>query len=153
MSEPARRRRAGARAAGGPAHVAGPSARARAAGARAAGARAEAARPRGELGGELAGELSDELSDETPDQWAPDDGRGRSARRERSVARSDRPMGQSSPWVPALMVTFFVLGLLWLVVYYLAGTQVPGMSALGNWNLLVGIGAIAVGFVVSTQWR
>ena len=64
-----------------------------------------------------------------------------------------RPVGQSSPWVPALMVTCFLLGLAWLVVYYLAGTQVPGMSALGNWNLLIGIGAIAAGFVVSTQWR
>lgn len=62
-------------------------------------------------------------------------------------------MGQSSPWVPGLMVACFVLGLLWLVVYYLAGTRVPVMSDLGNWNLLVGIGAIAVGFVVSTQWR
>lgn len=76
----------------------------------------------------------------------------RDLRRERA-ARTERPLGQSSPWVPALMVTFFLLGLLWLVVYYLAGNQVPGMSALGNWNLLVGIGAIAAGFVVSTQWR
>ncbi len=73
-------------------------------------------------------------------------------RRQRDVAAA-RPPGQSSPWVPALMVTCFVLGLVWLVVYYLAGTQVPGMSTLGTWNLLVGIGVIAIGFVVSTQWR
>ncbi len=72
--------------------------------------------------------------------------------RQRDIAAA-RPPGQSPPWVPALMVACFVLGLVWLVVYYLAGTQVPGMSALGNWNLLVGIGVIALGFVVSTQWR
>ena len=51
------------------------------------------------------------------------------------------------------MVAFFLLGLAWLVVFYLAGTTVPGMSGLGSWNLLIGIGLIAVGFVVSTQWR
>lgn len=60
---------------------------------------------------------------------------------------------QSPPWVPALMVAMFVLGLAWLVVFYLAGTSVPGMSGLGSWNLLVGIGFIAVGFGVATQWR
>ncbi|MGL4650545.1 MAG: cell division protein CrgA [Caldilineaceae bacterium] len=27
------------------------------------------------------------------------------------------------------------------------------MSALGNWNLLVGFAFIAAGFVVSTKWR
>lgn len=84
-------------------------------------------------------------------------GEAATTRSERRARRKDvvaaRPPGQSPPWVPALMVTLFVLGLVWLVVYYLAGTQVPGMSALGNWNLLVGIGVIAVGFVVSTQWR
>jgi len=26
------------------------------------------------------------------------------------------------------------------------------MDGLGNWNLLIGMGLIAVGFVVSTQW-
>lgn len=76
-------------------------------------------------------------------------------RRRGAAARgaSDRPPGMSPPWVPALMVTCFLLGLVWLVVYYLAGQRVPGMSAIGNWNLLVGIGMIALGFVVSTQWR
>lgn len=52
-----------------------------------------------------------------------------------------------------MMVTCFLLGLIWLVVYYLAGQQVPGMSALGSWNLLIGIGLISLGFIVSTQWR
>lgn len=60
---------------------------------------------------------------------------------------------QSPPWVPALMVTMFVLGLIWLVVYYLVGTTAPVMSTLGAWNLLVGIGFIGIGFGVATQWR
>jgi len=45
-----------------------------------------------------------------------------------------------------------VLGLAWLVVFYVAGQDIPVMDKLGNWNLLIGMGLIAVGFVVSTQW-
>lgn len=130
MSDPARRRRSGARALGGKTPVDVPA--------------NESASD--DVGGETAGELSAEaVADSRPSR--------RDLRRERAAAKGDRPLGQSSPWVPALMVAFFVLGLLWLVVYYLAGTQVPVMSDFGNWNLLIGIGAIAVGFVVSTRWR
>ncbi|HEY6739171.1 MAG TPA: cell division protein CrgA [Actinopolymorphaceae bacterium] len=56
-------------------------------------------------------------------------------------------------WVAPVMVACFVIGLLWMVVFYLAGADIPGMSALGNWNLLIGMGLIAVGFIVSTQWQ
>jgi len=52
-----------------------------------------------------------------------------------------------------MMVAFFLIGLIWIVVFYLAGNDVPGMSALGNWNLLVGFGFIGGGFVLATQWR
>jgi len=55
--------------------------------------------------------------------------------------------------VAPLMVTLFVLGLLWIVVFYIAGQDIPLMSDLGNLNLAVGFGFIAAGFVVSTQWR
>ncbi len=55
--------------------------------------------------------------------------------------------------MPALMVAMFLIGLAWLVVFYLAGTTLPLMSHLGSWNLLIGIAFIAVGFGVATQWR
>lgn len=60
---------------------------------------------------------------------------------------------QSPPWVPVVMVTLFLLGLAWLVVYYLVGSTAPVMSELGAWNLIIGIGFIGVGFGISTQWR
>jgi len=66
--------------------------------------------------------------------------------------RSPQKIG-SPPWVAPLMVTLFVLGLLWIVVFYIAGQDIPLMSDLGNLNLAVGFGFIAAGFVVSTQWR
>jgi uncharacterized membrane protein len=59
----------------------------------------------------------------------------------------------SRPWVAPLMVTLFLVGLLWIVVYYVTRGDIPGMRALGDWNLLVGFAMIAVGFAVSTQWR
>lgn len=55
-------------------------------------------------------------------------------------------------WVAPVMVACFIVGLLWVVLFYVAGDQVPGLSALGNWNILIGMGLIACGFVVSTQW-
>ncbi|REF36508.1 uncharacterized protein UPF0233 [Thermasporomyces composti] len=56
-------------------------------------------------------------------------------------------------WVAPVMLTCFIVGLLWLVVFYLAGSEIPLMRDLNNWNILVGMGLIAIGFVVSTQWR
>lgn len=59
----------------------------------------------------------------------------------------------SPPWVAPLMVTLFLLGILWLTVFYLTGGQVWGMRELGNWNLLVGFAFLLAGFATSTQWR
>jgi hypothetical protein len=64
------------------------------------------------------------------------------------------PMKIASPtWLAPAMVAFFVVGLLWIVVYYIAGNDVPGMSILGWWNVVVGFVLIGVGFVLATRWR
>lgn len=59
----------------------------------------------------------------------------------------------SRAWVAPLMVALFVIGLLWIVTFYISQGDLPGMRTLGNWNLLVGFGFITGGFVLSTQWR
>ena len=57
-------------------------------------------------------------------------------------------------WLAPLMVAMFVIGLLWIVIFYLAGTSVPVMKSLNNMeNVLVGFGFIGVGFFLSTRWR
>lgn len=56
-------------------------------------------------------------------------------------------------WVAPVMLACFLLGLAWVVLFYIAGDQIPGVSALGNWNVLIGMGLIASGFVISTQWH
>lgn len=59
----------------------------------------------------------------------------------------------SGGWVPITGSVLLVLGLLWIVVYYVAGTSLPLMGTLGNWNLMVGMGAIVAGFLVFTRWK
>ncbi len=63
-----------------------------------------------------------------------------------------KPRTTSRVWVAPLMLACWLIGLAWLVVFYVAGQDIPMMDDLGNWNLLIGMGLIAVGFVVSTQW-
>lgn len=54
-------------------------------------------------------------------------------------------------WAP-VMVTLMILGLLWLVVYYLTGYSYP-VQAWGNWNLAAGFGLLLAGFLMTTNWR
>lgn len=58
----------------------------------------------------------------------------------------------SPRWLVPVMLACFLLGLLWIVVYYLVPT-LPIMSDLGSWNMLIGFGLIMVGFGLSTRWR
>jgi uncharacterized membrane protein (DUF485 family) len=55
-------------------------------------------------------------------------------------------------WVAPLMLAMFLIGLAWIVVFYVTTADMP-IKALGNWNIVVGFGFIAAGFVVSTQWK
>jgi len=58
----------------------------------------------------------------------------------------------SPPWVAPLMLGLFLVGILWLILFYVTNGSIP-VSALGNWNLIVGFAFIIAGFGVSTQWR
>jgi uncharacterized membrane protein (DUF485 family) len=58
----------------------------------------------------------------------------------------------SRSWVAPLMLAFFIVGLAWIVLFYVTQGSLP-VDAFGNWNIVVGFGFIAGGFVVSTQWK
>jgi hypothetical protein len=52
------------------------------------------------------------------------------------------------------MLTLMIVGLLWIVVFYLAGNQVPVMKNLNNLeNILIGFGFIGIGFGLATRWK
>lgn len=59
---------------------------------------------------------------------------------------------QSRGWVAPVMLALFVIGLAWIVVFYVTDGSLP-VEQLENWNIVVGFGFIAAGFGVSTQWK
>lgn len=59
----------------------------------------------------------------------------------------------SGRWVPVTGSVLLVFGLVWIVVYYVAGRDIPFMATLANWNLLIGMGSIVAGFLVFTRWK
>lgn len=59
----------------------------------------------------------------------------------------------SGRWVAPLMVTCFLLGLIYIVVYYIAGVDIAFMNSLGNWNLVIGFALLGAGFAAATQWK
>ncbi len=59
----------------------------------------------------------------------------------------------SPRWLVPTMVFCLVFGLAWIAVFYVTSGTIPLMSALGNWNLLVGFAFIIGGVVLSTRWR
>ncbi len=56
-------------------------------------------------------------------------------------------------WVAPAMLTCWLLGLLWVVVYYVAGDRIPVVEDLGGWNLVGGMALVGLGFVFATQWE
>lgn len=68
---------------------------------------------------------------------------------ERKVARIGSP-----PWLAPTMLACFIIGLLYIVVFYIAGNEVPLMRDLNALaNVAIGFGFIIVGFVLSTKWQ
>ncbi|QDP98529.1 cell division protein CrgA [Microlunatus elymi] len=59
----------------------------------------------------------------------------------------------SRRWVPPTFIAVGLFGVAWLIVYYVAGTAVPFMSALGNWNILIGMAGMAAAFIIATLWK
>jgi hypothetical protein len=58
----------------------------------------------------------------------------------------------SPPWLAPLMLGLFLVGIVWLVLFYVTGGSLP-VQAVTNWNLLIGFGFIVAGFGVATQWK
>ena len=59
---------------------------------------------------------------------------------------------ESPKWLAPTMVTAFLIGLFWIVTFYVTQTQYP-IPNIRNWNMLIGFGFIGAGFVLATRWR
>ena len=58
----------------------------------------------------------------------------------------------SPMWLPVTAVSLIVVGIGWLVVYYLSETLYP-VQAWGYWNLAVGFGAMVAALGLLSKWR
>ena len=56
----------------------------------------------------------------------------------------------SPAWWAPTFVALMILGLLWVVVYYISSGTYP-VPKLGAWNIAVGLGTMMVGFLMMTQ--
>lgn len=68
----------------------------------------------------------------------------------------ERTPGAAAPnpaWFKPIMVGLMLLGLLWVLVYYLSGGLQLPIPGIGAWNLVVGFGIAFVGFLMTTRWR
>ena len=71
------------------------------------------------------------------------------------AAHPDTPLGRGRGVVVG-MLGCFLIGLLWICTYYVFSndlSDVPVMNDLGQYNLVVGIGFMAVGFTYATRWE
>ena len=59
---------------------------------------------------------------------------------------------ESPSWLAPTMVTAFLIGLLWIVTFYVTQTRYP-IPGIGAWNMIVGFSFIGVGFSLATKWR
>lgn len=61
--------------------------------------------------------------------------------------------GPTHPVYVAVMLGLMLVGLLWLVVNYLAGDEVAFFVQLGAWNFLIGFSLIVIGLLMTMRWR
>lgn len=54
-------------------------------------------------------------------------------------------------WVP-VMVGLMVIGLIWIVVFYLSGAKYP-VPGIDYWNLAIGFVLLLAGFAMTTRWK
>lgn len=77
--------------------------------------------------------------------------RAKSSKPERVEQRS----GEEAPnpiWFKPVMFGFMLLGLIWIIIYYVSQGTLP-VPQFGAWNILVGFGIAFIGFLMTTRWR
>ena len=69
--------------------------------------------------------------------------------------RTEKRSGDDAPnpvWFKPIMFGLMLVGLAWIIVFYVSGTTLP-IEQLGDGNILVGFGILFLGFLMTTRWR
>ncbi|MDO4665553.1 MAG: cell division protein CrgA [Actinomycetaceae bacterium] len=61
-------------------------------------------------------------------------------------------MKPSPTWWAPTSVVLMLIGLLYVIVFYLLNGAYP-VPGIGNWNLAIGFGVVAVGFLMLLRWK
>jgi hypothetical protein len=67
--------------------------------------------------------------------------------------RTDKSKAVSGRWVAPTMIALLLIGLTWVVLYYVAASTIGFVSALGAWNIAIGFGFMFAGLMVATRWK
>jgi hypothetical protein len=55
-------------------------------------------------------------------------------------------------WYRVTMFGLMIVGLLWLITWYVTSGALP-ISAAGGWNIIIGFSVAMVGFFMTMRWR
>ena len=61
-------------------------------------------------------------------------------------------VSRTPTWYLALMFGFMVIGLLWMITFYVTETVYP-VPGIGYWNIGIGVGLMMIGLIMTTRWR
>ncbi|MDR2453800.1 MAG: cell division protein CrgA [Bifidobacteriaceae bacterium] len=79
--------------------------------------------------------------------------RSRRKKKQTYIAPPQPKAPKPSPaWWAPVMVSVMLLGLVWVVVYYLSSGAWP-IGPAGAWNLAIGFGLMLGGFGMTAGWR
>ncbi|WP_288784252.1 cell division protein CrgA [uncultured Microbacterium sp.] len=71
---------------------------------------------------------------------------------EQLIGRNEGEATPNPVWFKPIMLGLMILGLLWVIVFYLSGQALP-IPGIGGWNLVIGFGIAFIGFLMTTRWR
>jgi hypothetical protein len=74
------------------------------------------------------------------------------ARADRSAEARPAADAPNPVWFKPVMFGFMLVGLAWIVVFYVSQSALP-IGSLGSWNILIGFGIMFIGFLMTTRWR
>ena len=64
-----------------------------------------------------------------------------------------KPETGNPRWLVPTMLGLMLVGLAWIVLFYLSGSAQLPIPALGAWNLGVGFAFIIAGFALTPRWK
>jgi len=69
-----------------------------------------------------------------------------------SETPSSKAQKPNAVWFLPLMVTLMLVGLFWIIVYYISNGAYP-LPGVNNWNIGIGFAIALAGFMMTTRWR